>query len=68
MRELVLPFTCVQAKWVILLMIPAVFLAGIITMNFPMIFFGGIFGGIFWLVQITMWWADGEFNVRCKCE
>ena len=68
MKELVLPFTCEQAKWATLLFLPAVFLAGIVTMYVPMIFLGGFFGGILWLVQIIMWWSDNKFSIRCKCE
>ena len=76
MKELVLPFTCEQAKWATLLFLPAVFLAGIVTMYVPMIFLGGFFGGILCgmighdFVKETMYtrYNDAQFVLyKCTC-
>jgi len=67
MRELVLPFTCKQLKWFLLIIFPVMGIYGLITGDFLLIIVGlGVTLGS-WVSQIMVWWIDDKFNIRCKC-
>jgi len=68
MRDLVLPFTCNQLKYTVFIVFPIMSIYGLIIGDFLFIVVGlGVTFGS-WLSQIMVWWADGKFNIRCKCE
>jgi len=69
MRELVLPFTCKQLKWLALIIFPIMGIYGLITGDFLFTVLGfGISIGC-WISQIMVWWSDDDlpFSIRCKC-
>jgi hypothetical protein len=68
MREIVLPFTCNQVKWIVFIAFPIMSIYGLSTGDFLFIVVGlGVSIGSY-VSQIMVWWADGKFNIRCKCD
>lgn len=71
MREIILPVTCNQLKWIALIGFPIATIVGFI--NDPKVLgnfvfmFGLSFTTISWSIQI-LWWLFDRFEIKCKCD
>ncbi len=71
MKEVTLPVTCNQLKWIALIGLPIITILGYIfdprVLGNFVFMFGLSFTTIGWSIQ-TLWWVSDRFEIKCKCD
>ncbi len=73
MKEIILPVTCNQLKWIALIGFPIMMLLGLMyndksfILANPIFTFGMSLTAIIWFCQLYEWF-DNKWTIKCKCD